>query len=82
VSMASLKHREGIGRVDDVITDPAHRGHGYARAVMHHLVRLHRERCSGLLYLWAENPAAIRAYLDVGFVECGPAPPSWSAWLP
>ncbi len=81
VTMASLKYRDGIGRVDDVMTDPAHRGHRYARTLMHHLVRRHRELSSGLLYLWAENPVAIRAYLEVGFVERGPVPPTWSAWL-
>ncbi len=82
VTMASLKHRDGFGRVDDVLTDPAHRGQGYARTVMDHLVRLHRDLCPGLLYLWADNPVAIRAYLDAGFVERGPVPPTWSAWLP
>lgn len=82
VTMASVKYREGIGRVDDVLTDPAHRGRGHVRSLMHHLVRLHRESERGLLHLWTDNPVAMRAYRDVGFVELKPSPTYWSAMLP
>jgi GNAT superfamily N-acetyltransferase len=81
VTRASLKLMNGIGRVDDVFTHPKHRGHGYARTLMHHLVQCHRRLTSGPLYLWAENPTAIRVYEDVGFVELEGAPPTWAAWL-
>ena len=81
---------EGLSRVDDVLTDPAHRGRGYAREVMRSLVDYHRRISNNILYLYADNPTAIRVYNDVGFAECFPAAASgddvqvhgWMAYLP
>jgi len=81
VAVASLQEMGGLSRVDDVRTDVGERGKGYGRALIHHLVRYHSEVMAGTLYLYADNPTAIRIYLEAGFVEMEPGPAFWSAWL-
>jgi GNAT superfamily N-acetyltransferase len=82
VTMASLKFLDGLSRVDDVQTHPAHRGRGYARALIHELVRYHAARSGNTLYLYASNPTAIRLYEEAGFVEQTGLARFWAAYLP
>ncbi|MHB0874585.1 MAG: GNAT family N-acetyltransferase [Anaerolineae bacterium] len=82
VTMGSFTTLDGISRVDDVVTREAHRGHGYARTLMHELVARHAEVSANPLYLWVTNPVAMRVYQDAGFVE-QPVPfEAWTAWKP
>jgi ribosomal protein S18 acetylase RimI-like enzyme len=85
VAMASLNIMDGLARVDVVMTHAAHRGHGYARAVMRALL----QRFVDLdltppyhLYLYADNPTAIRIYEEIGFAKQALPLTFWSAWLP
>jgi GNAT superfamily N-acetyltransferase len=80
VTMATLSLSGDLARVDDVMTHPQHRGHGYARALMHHLVNYCAAQSSAPLYLYASNPVAIRVYEEAGFVECPLRLQFWSAW--
>ena len=82
VTMAAIKVMPGLSRVDDVLTHPLHRGRGYARALMATLVTYHREVTDQPLYLYAENPVAIRIYEEVGFVEEPLPVDQWTAWRP
>lgn len=80
VAVASLQSMGGVARVDDVLTDSSLRGKGYARAVIHHLVGYHAKVMQNTLYLYAENPTAIRIYGEAGFVEIDEQLECWSAW--
>lgn len=82
VTMASLKEMDGLARVDDVLTHPFYRRRGYARALLAALVAYHRRLTPQPLYLYAEEPSAIRIYEGVGFVEQVLPVDQWSAWLP
>ncbi len=82
VTMASLKVMDGLSRVDDVLTHPNHRRRGYARALMAELVGYHRRLSAQPLYLYAENPVAVRIYESVGFREQPLPVDQWSAWKP
>ncbi len=72
----------GLTRVDDVQTDPRYRGHGYARELLRVMVNDHAARSTHALYLWAENPTAIRIYEQTGFVEFPVAADYAAAYLP
>ncbi len=82
VSMALLVLMPGASTVNEVRTHPAHRGRGYARTLMHHLVAYHGRLSPNLLYLFASNPTAIRVYQDVGFVVEETALDCWMAYQP
>ena len=90
VTMASLAYDlgtteapgTGLARVDDVMTDPRHRGHGYARELLRVLVAYHAAQHADGLYLWAENPVAIRIYEESGFVALPIALDFGAAHLP
>lgn len=82
VTMALLVIMSGASTVNEVRTHPAHRGRGYARTLMHHLVAYHRRLSPNLLYLFANNPTAIRVYQDVGFVVEETALDCWMAYQP
>lgn len=81
VCMASVYLADGFSRVDDVLVLKEYRGRGYGRTIIGEIVRYHESIAGGnVLYLWAENPAAIRIYRAAGFVECSTQVPFWSAW--
>jgi len=82
VTMAAIKVMDGLSRVDDVLTHPLHRKRGYARALMAALVTYYRRLTDQPLYLYAENPVAIRIYEGVGFVEEPLPVDQWTAWKP
>ncbi len=82
VTMALLVLMSGASTVNEVRTHPAHRGRGYARTLMHHLVAYHRSLSPNLLYLLANNPTAIRVYQDAGFTVEGPVLDCWMAYQP
>jgi GNAT superfamily N-acetyltransferase len=71
VSMGGERMRlDGYPEVSGVCTHPAHRGKGYAAALMWQVVRDHRR--DGLvswLHVSAGNRHAIELYLRMGFVE-------------
>lgn len=61
---------DGYPEVSGVCTHPAHRGNGYASALMWQVIRDHRQ--DGLiswLHVSAGNTNAIELYLRMGFVE-------------
>lgn len=61
---------DGYPEVSGVCTHPAHRGNGYASALMWQVIRDHRQ--DGLvswLHVSAGNMHAIELYLRMGFVE-------------
>ncbi len=69
VVAASLESLGDVTRVDDVLTDIKHRGCGYARRLTQALVEYHYEHIGNQLYLYADNPTAIRIYIEAGFEE-------------
>lgn len=82
VSMLSLELMDGLSRVDDVITHPELRRRGYGRSLVHRAAEYHRRISSNGLYLYAENPVAIRIYLEAGFEPLDWQVDRWVAWLP
>ncbi len=67
VSQASLKIMNGYSSVSDVLTHKEYRGRHYGTELMKYMVDFHRAISTNYLYLWAENPVAIRMYQNVGF---------------
>lgn len=83
VTTASLVVMDGFTAVGDVMTHRQHRGRGYARALIHYLVQYHATLGrQDVLYLFANNPVAIRIYEEAGFVRQEPGLDVWSAYLP
>jgi ribosomal protein S18 acetylase RimI-like enzyme len=72
LARVDLYIQDGIAQIEFVATAPEHRGHGYARAVVHEaLRRAHSARC-GLVFLLAEEldwPSAW--YGRLGFTRIG-----------
>jgi len=81
VAMASVKTQDGYSRVDDVITHTRFRGRHFGTELMKYLVAYHGAISGNYLYLYANNPIAIRMYQNVGFEEIPVTKPNWSAWL-
>jgi ribosomal protein S18 acetylase RimI-like enzyme len=79
VTIVSLKVMDGYSRVDDMVTHAQYRGHGYGRSIVHHLVNYHPQVSKNQLYLYADNPIALRMYQDAGFVPAF-ALSCWVAW--
>ncbi len=80
VTMGSFDIAGGLARVDNVLTHPQHRNRGYCRALIHHMVSTYPYDSGEPLYLWANNPVAMRIYREAGFVEFGVDRPAWGAW--
>ncbi len=79
----SIEHDKitGLALVQDVFTLPQFRGKGYARTMMSAAMRWqlgHYE--SKDIYLWVENPIAMRVYEDVGFIYSDETPDVWFAY--
>jgi ribosomal protein S18 acetylase RimI-like enzyme len=69
VSLAAVLVLEGVGYVDNVATDPALRGRGYATALTAHVTRAALEQGVGTVFLLADPDEAptVRLYERVGF---------------
>jgi len=81
VTLGSFEIIRGYARVDNVVTHPECRNRGYCRALIHHMVEHYSSVASNPLYLWANNPVAMRIYREAGFVEFSADRPAWGAWL-
>jgi len=66
-SLASVSVYAGYSRVDDVFTRDKFRGKGFAGAIINHLVNYHRGLTDNHLYLYSDNPSAIKIYEKAGF---------------
>lgn len=66
-AFASVSVFAGYSRVDDVFTRDKFRGKGFAGTMIHTLVNYHRGITDNHLYLYANNPAAIKIYEKAGF---------------
>ena len=60
-----------IVQLGGIYTPPAHRGRGYAKAVVAHALRVARERGATRAVLFTPNPSAARAYEAVGLERAG-----------
>ena len=61
---------DGYPEISGVCTHPAHRGHGYASALMWQVIRDHRrEGVVSWLHVSSTNTYAIELYLRMGFIE-------------
>jgi predicted GNAT family acetyltransferase len=61
---------DGYPEVSGVCTHPAHRGKGYASALMWQVIRDHRrENLTPWLHVSSSNAPAIELYVHMGFVE-------------
>ena len=77
-SLASVSVFAGYSRVDDVFTRDRFRGKGYAGAMIHHLINYHRGISENYLYLYSDNPAAVKIYEKAGFSSL---PHDFKAWF-
>ena len=80
VTLGSFEIIHGYARVDNVVTHPECRNRGYCRGLIHHMVQRYPSVASNPLYLWANNPVAVRIYREAGFVEFSADRPAWGAW--
>ena len=53
----------------------------YSRVDMVYLQAYHARVSTNEIYLWANNPIAIKLYKNIGFQEFPIGKPCWSAWL-
>ncbi len=81
VTIASVNIMEGYSRVDDVKTHSEFWNKGYSSALMSYLVKYHMDLSDNELYLFAQNPTAIRVYEKVGFERIPDAVSMWSAYI-
>lgn len=77
-SLASVNIFAGYSRVDDVFTRDKFRGKGFAGAMIAHLVNYHKGLSDNYLYLYSDNPAAIKIYEKAGF---SPVPHEFKTWM-
>ena len=80
VTMAAVERAGPVARVESVLTHKPYRGKGYARAMIHELVRYHSRVLGGTLCLYTDNPTAARIYEEAGFEKLGVPLECWSAW--
>ena len=63
---------QALGQVEDVLTVPAHRGHGHARSVVLAALGASREAGHELTFLWADEGDWPKALYDkLGFDVVG-----------
>ena len=81
VTICAIQYIDDIGRIDDIETKEKHRGKGYSRQMISHLVKYHQENCNNkVLYLWYNNPIAGKIYREAGFVDLENDFESWVAY--
>lgn len=73
VAMARIAHKnEKYARINTVVTDRKHRGHGYAKMLVGSISKeLLEQGIIPMLYADARNPASNAAYLRIGFEKVG-----------
>lgn len=81
MSVASLHLMNGYSRVDDVKTHANFRGRHFGTQLISYLAVYHRNISENNLYLWSDNPIAIRIYKNVGFQELNINVPRWTAFI-
>ncbi len=81
-AVTCLDHDEktGLSLIHDVFTAPSFRGLGYARDMIRHTLAAQSPETLQNLYLWVENPIAVRVYTDTGFAYAPLGLEEWSAW--
>ncbi len=80
VTMASIEFNDdGIARIDNVLTGIDYRCRGYARQITRFFVDYHYRHSSNTMYLFSENPTAIKIYKEAGFVPLEHQFEDWSA---
>lgn len=67
--------------IEDVVTHPAHRGKGYARQLMNFVVGYVSTMKLDLVFLYSDNPMAVKIYREAGFEEIRDPIEHWEAWL-
>jgi GNAT superfamily N-acetyltransferase len=70
LGFGALIVHDGVGYVDDVVTEPAARKRGVASAVVANIVD-EAKRSVDEVFLLADEPAPIRLYERLGFVDVG-----------
>lgn len=78
-AMASVKIMDAYSRVDDVKTHRAFRGRHLGTTLMTFLLAYHSQHSTNALYLYANNPIAIKLYRNIGFQELELHQQHWSA---
>lgn len=81
MSVASLYLLNSYSRVDDVKTYADFRGHRFGTKLITCLTAYHSNLSNNYLYLWSDNPVAIRMYANVGFQALNIKIPRWSAFI-
>lgn len=76
-SLASVSVFAGYSRVADVYTRTKFRSKGFAGAMLHYLVNYHRGISQNYLYLYSDDPTAIKIYEKAGFSQL---PQDFSCW--
>jgi uncharacterized protein len=73
VAQASVSGTDAVARINMVYTPPAHRGHGYASAVVAHLSQLQLDTGKKMccLYADARNPVSNSIYRKIGYEFAG-----------
>ncbi len=79
-SLASVSVFAGYSRVDDVYTRDKFRGRGFGGSMIHYLVNYHNQLQNNHLYLYSDDPAAIRIYEKGGFTRLAQDFQFWTAW--
>lgn len=70
VARADLYLRDGVAQVEEVITDPAERGHGHARALVLQAVHCAREQGAHTVFLQADaDDWPKELYRRLGFTD-------------
>jgi ribosomal protein S18 acetylase RimI-like enzyme len=82
VAIASIQVMDGYSRIDNVVTHLAFRGQHFGTRLIRYLVKYHAALSGNYLYLFADNPIAIRLYKNVGFQTMMINKPYWNAHIP
>jgi ribosomal protein S18 acetylase RimI-like enzyme len=82
VAIASVQVMYGYSRIDNVVTFTEFRGQHFGTRLISYLVSYHASLSGNYLYLFANNPIAIRLYKNIGFKTVTINKPSWNAHLP
>jgi predicted GNAT family acetyltransferase len=82
VAIASVQVMDGYSRIDNVVTHLAFRWQHFGTQLINYLVSYHAALSCNYLYLFANNPIAIRLYKNVGFQTVMINKPCWNAHIP
>ena len=72
VARADLYLRDGVAQIEEVMTDPAHRGHGFASALVIHSADVARSAGASMVFLVADADDWVQhLYRRLGFTDLG-----------